>query len=52
MRIEPFAKIKGTRQDGAIYNGYLFSFNHLGECSVYKLCDLEKSKKDEEVPFF
>ena len=51
MRIEKFAKIKGERQDGDISNGYLFSFNRSGECTVYeteKLGDL----KDGEAEIF
>ena len=40
MKITPFPKIKDRRQDGAICNGYLFSFNHLGVCTVYKIEDL------------
>ena len=51
MKITPFSKIKGTRQDGAIYNGFLFSFNHLGECSVYKIKDLEDCKNSEAESF-
>ena len=40
MRIEKIAKIKDGRQDGAISNGYLFSFNHKGECTVYETAKL------------
>ena len=51
MKITPFSKIKDRRQDGAIYNGYLFSFNHLGECTVYKIEDLKNCKKGEADAF-
>ncbi len=34
--IEMIAKIEQGRQDGAILNGYLFSFNHNGRCVVYE----------------
>lgn len=47
MRIENISKLKGGRQDGAIINGYLFSFNHKGECTVYQIKDLERMKNDE-----
>ena len=40
-KIEIYSKIKGCRQDGAISNGYLFSFNHQGECTVYETEALE-----------
>lgn len=36
MKIELFSKIRGGRQDGAICNGYLFSFDHCGKCTVYE----------------
>lgn len=44
MQIEACSKIKGGRQDGAISNGYLFSFNHSGECTVYETQSLKNSK--------
>ena len=44
MNIEFFSKIKKDRQDGAISNGFLFSLNHQGECSVYETKSLECSK--------
>ena len=51
MKITLFSKIKDRRQDGAIYNGYLFSFDHLGVCSVYKIEDLEDCKNGEAYIF-
>ena len=51
MVTEPFSKIKDRRQDGAIYGGYLFSFDHLGKCTVYKMKALEKCKDGEAVFF-
>lgn len=47
MRIETVSKIKDGRQDGAISNGYLFSFNHKGECAVYQMKNLACMKNDE-----
>lgn len=37
MKIEKIASLKDTRQDGAINNGYLFSFDHRGICTVYEM---------------
>ena len=51
MKIESLAKIKGGRQDGAIFNGYLFSFNAVGECSVYEIEKLKGLKGDEAEVF-
>jgi len=51
MRIENISKIKGGRQDGAISNGYLFSFNGKGECSVYETKALG-CLKDGEAEIF
>ena len=51
MKIEIFSKIKGGRQDGAISNGYLFSFNHRGECTVYETKTLENFKDGEAEIF-
>lgn len=51
MKIENFSKIKGCRQDGAISNGYLFSFNHQGECTVYETTTL-RNLKDGEAEIF
>lgn len=51
MKIEKFSKIKGGRQDGAVSNGYLFSFNHQGECTVYETKALE-CLKDGEAEIF
>lgn len=49
MKIEKLSKVKDGRQDGAISNGFLFSFNHLGECAVYRLDLLECMKEEAEV---
>ena len=50
MKIEYISKIKEGRQDGAVSNGFLFSFNHCGECTVYEMKTLEESKGgDAEV---
>lgn len=51
MKIEFFSKIKGGRQDGAVSNGYLFSFNSQGECTVYETNDLGRIKDDEAEVF-
>lgn len=51
MKIENFSKIKGGRQDGAACNGYLFSFNSRGECTVYETKALEGVKDDEAEAF-
>ena len=51
-KIEIYSKIKGGRQDGAISNGYLFSFNHQGECTVYETEALENLKDGEAEVFF
>jgi len=50
-KIEIYSKIKGGRQDGAISNGYLFSFNHQGECTVYETEALENLKDGEAEVF-
>ncbi len=47
MMIQPFAKIKSGRQDGAIYNGYLFSLDHAGLCTVYEMEGLKRSEGRE-----
>lgn len=44
-KIEFICKIKDGRQDGAINNGYLFSFNHQGKCTVYDTKTLGCQKK-------
>ncbi|MBQ6938096.1 MAG: hypothetical protein IJN36_06235 [Clostridia bacterium] len=49
MRIEPFSKIIGGRQDGAFYNGYFFSLNNQGLCTVYKMETLENQKEGAEI---
>ena len=51
MRIEFISKIKDGRQDGAIFGGYLFSFNHRGQCSVYKIASLGNVKDGEAETF-
>lgn len=51
MKIENVSKIKDGRQDGAISNGFLFSFNHHGECTVYEMNKLKKSKDGEAEVF-
>lgn len=44
MKLEKIGKIRDGRQDGAISNGFLFSFNHKGECTVYRMEDLESEE--------
>ncbi len=51
MKIEFLSKIKGARQDGAISNGYFFSFNSRGECTVYETKSLESAKNAEAEIF-
>lgn len=51
MKIELFSKIRDGGQDGAISNGYLFSFNHRGKCTVYETKTL-KNLKDGEADIF
>ena len=51
MKVEFFSKIIGDRQDGAISNGYLFSLNHKGKCTVYETKTLGKLKGDEAEIF-
>ena len=51
MKLEKISQIKDGRQDGAIYNGFLFSFNHRGVCSVYELSALENGKSDVFAEF-
>lgn len=51
MRAELISKIKDGRQDGAISNGFLFSFNHQGECTVYQMESLECIKDGEAEVF-
>ena len=50
MHIEHIAKIKGGRQDGAISNGYLFSLDHMGICTVYKMDDINTANMKELSP--
>ncbi|MEE1043127.1 MAG: hypothetical protein UH854_04100 [Clostridia bacterium] len=42
MKIEFLTKIKGGRQDGAIWGGFYFSFNSHGVCTVYEVDKLSK----------
>ena len=51
MKIEKISKIKGGRQDGVICNGFLFSFNSQGVCTVYEMKALE-CMKDGEAEIF
>ena len=51
MKIENISKIKDGRQDGAISNGYLFSFNHRGECTVYQMNSLQCAENGEAEVF-
>lgn len=51
MKIEKFAEIKDGRQDGAVSNGFVFSFNHRGECTVYEINTLKK-QNDGEAEIF
>lgn len=37
MKLRHICDIKGSRQDGAISGNFLFSFDHLGNCTVYDL---------------
>ena len=43
MEVKQLAKIKGG-QDGAVFKNYLFRFNHLGECFVYDLNDIDSGE--------
>ena len=47
MKIEKIAKIKGGRQDGAIWGGYLFSLDHAGVCTVYKTEEIGNADGNE-----
>lgn len=51
MKIEYFSKIKGGRQDGAIFGDFLFSLNHQGLCTVYNIKDLEHNQDGESDIF-
>lgn len=46
MEYKQIAKI-GHGQDGAIWNGYLFRFNHKGEVWVYRMEDILAAKVEE-----
>jgi len=49
MIIKYIGKIADKRQDGAIWNGFLFSFNHCGECVVY---DLKRKIREDNLSVF
>ena len=51
MKIEHIAKIKTGRQDGAFFGGYLFSFDHEGNCSVYEAEELNRANGNEARVF-
>ena len=51
MRIEKIATIKGHRQDGAFWGGYFFSFDHAGNCTVYKTEEINKAEGNEVAVF-
>lgn len=51
MKIEKISKIKGARQDGALCNGFFFSFDYKGECTVYQMKRLECEKEGEAEVF-
>ena len=51
MQIQRISIIKGGRQDGAVYGGYYFSFNHRGECTVYRM-DALNTGQDCEAEVF
>lgn len=46
MKAELISKIKKGRQDGAIFGGFLFSFNGKGICTVY---EIKKLKNEAEA---
>lgn len=47
MKSKKIGKVVGG-QDGAIWNGYFFRFDHLGNCTVY---NLEESLNDSQEEF-
>ena len=51
MRIEKLCRIKDDRQDGVICNGFLFSFNYMGVCTVYDINSIV-SYKDGDAEIF
>ena len=51
MKIQNISKIRGGRQDGAICNGFMFSFNHQGDCVVYEIDSIENMKDGEAEVF-
>lgn len=51
MQIQKLCKISNDRQDGAVYGDYLFSFNSRGDCTVYRISDLEKCNEGEAKCF-
>ena len=52
MNIEHITSIKRNRQDGAVFGGYLFSFDHLGVCTVYQTESLKAGKEAEAFSEF
>ena len=51
MKIQNISKLKGSRQDGAISAGYLFSFNSLGVCTVYEMASVKCMEGGEAEVF-
>lgn len=51
MKFAYISKIRDGRQDGAVKGGFLFSFNHRGECTVYETKALQ-TQKDGEAEIF
>ena len=51
MEIKFFSRIADGRQDGAISNDFLFSFNHRGVCTVYEIKYLGILKEGKAEPF-
>lgn len=51
MNIEHIAKIESGRQDGAVWNGYLFCFDNTGRCSVFEMSEIESCNGGEAKPY-
>lgn len=51
MKIQQISKVKGGRQDGAVFGDYYFSFNHRGECTVYRMDALDIGQDGEAEIF-
>lgn len=47
MKMNFLTQICGGRQDGAVFGGFLFSFNHKGECTVYETAKLNMNGEGE-----